>query len=436
MDTKTLIDLWNTRPVRRRSGKSIGGVCTGIGMRYRIDPTLVKVAFVVAALFGGSGILLYIAALVAFPAEDETAPRRIHLPHRSHRRIRHDMPWYWIVVAVIAVIILGNMGSSSPFWGTSGLLGLILMLGAWWLLYQRTPEAPAGTSADQLRPGDQPSYAPPVVGASTVSMPAATVVTGDVVPSSTTAGPDAQTIPMAANEPPAPPADPDAPPAWDPLGTARFAWDLPEPTPPPQPPVVKPPRSPLTPVFAGLALIAATIGIAARVLGGVDWFTTGRIAGLALAVLGVGMLIDALQRRQTNTRASGLVPLAMIVGVVAVVSTIFSGDRPSFASGGIGDRSWHPQSVSQLSDTYQLSVGTTTLDLRDVGPLDHDRTVEIRQGIGDMTIWLPDDVRVKTECSTVVGDQTCPEGIVNPDAKTPTLTVKANVNLGTVEMKQ
>lgn len=427
MDTKTLIDIWNTRPVRRRTGKSVGGVCTGIGMRYRVDPTLVKVAFVVAALFGGSGILLYIAALIALPAEDETAPRKIHQSHRAHHRVRHDMPWYWIVVAVIAVIVFSNMGSS-PFWGTSGLLGLVLMLGGWWLLYQRTPTAPAGTSADQLRPSDGSTTATPAP-----TLIADEVVTHDVL-ADTAVRPASETIPFAAAEPPAP-APPDAPPSWDPLGTARFAWDLPEPT-PPEPPVVKPPRSPLTSVFAGLALIAATVGTAARVLDDVEWFTVGRIAGLALAVLGVGMAIDALQRRQSNTRAAGLVPLAIIVGVVAVTATAFSGDRPAFASGGIGDRSWHPRSAEQLSDTYQLTIGTTSLDLRDLGGLDHDRTIEIHQGIGDMTVWLPDDIRVKTECSTVVGDQTCPDGIVNPDAKTPTLTVKANLNLGTVEMKQ
>lgn len=56
MDTKTLLDMWNTRPVRQRSGRTIAGVCTGIGRRYDVDPTLVKVAFVVAAMFGGSGI--------------------------------------------------------------------------------------------------------------------------------------------------------------------------------------------------------------------------------------------------------------------------------------------------------------------------------------------------------------------------------------------
>lgn len=424
MDTDSLLDLWNTRPVRRRHGKSVGGVCTGIGMRYRIDPTLVKVAFVVAALFGGSGIFLYIVCLIALPAEDESAPRRLHA--RAHRRITsfHEIPWYWIVLGVIAVIAFGNMGSS-PFWGGSGLLGLVLMLGGWWLLYRRAPQPPVGTSADQLRPAhssaasDQPVVAPPVVEYPPVAVPTAESVT----------------VPRAAGEPPVARPRDDAPPAWDPLGAAPFAWDLPEPTPPPAPPVHKPPRSPLTSVFAGLALIVATAGTAAYVVGGVAWFSVGRIAALALAVLGIGMLVDALQRRPAGGRASGLVPLAVIVGVVAVVATLFSSGRPGLPSGGVGERSWHPQGVEQLAERYQLTVGNSTLNLRDLGPLDHDRTVVLRQGVGQITVLLPDDVRVKAECTTVVGSQLCPDGVVNPGAKTPTLTVKADLSLGNVEMK-
>ncbi len=443
MDTKTLLDLWNTRPVRRRSGKTIGGVCTGIAMRYRVDPTLVKVAFVVAAFFGGSGILLYLAALVALPAEDENAPRKLQWPAKSRHSGRHEIPWYAIVIAVIAVIALGNAGAS-PFWGSSGLLGVILMLLGWWLLYQRTPAAPAGTSADQLHTVGAQSDVQAAAGTSPLTpagapLPWTWPQPGTAAPTPP-ANPDTESIPpipadAVSADAPAAPGVP-TPPAWDPLGAAQFAWDLPEPTPPAPPVPVKPRRSPLTSVFAGLAVIVATAATAVHLVGGVEWFSVGRIAALALAVLGVGMLVDALQRRPANSRAAGLVPLALIVGVVAVVATLFAGGRPAFAGGGIGDRTWHPQGVEQLSTTYQLSIGTSTLDLRDLGPLDHDRTVEIRQGIGDVTVLLPDHLRVKTQCRTVVGDQTCPEGIVNPDAKTPTLTVKADLNLGTVEMKR
>ena len=418
MDTKTLFDMWNTRPVRQRSGKSIAGVCTGIGRRYNVDPTLVKVAFVVAAMFGGSGIFLYLACLIAMPGQHAVAPRAL-TPDSHGLRGMHEIPWYWIAAAVVCVVALGNMGSSSPFWGSSGLLGVALMLGGWWLLYMRTPQAPAGTSADQLGArGAIETIHPPV---NSEYPPVAVPSVG---------------LSKAADlSKPVPPTG-DAPPAWDPLGTARFAWDLPEPTPPPTPPAPKPPRSRLTSIFAGLAVIVATVSTAANVVGGVEWFTVGRIAALALAVLGVGMLIDSVQRRRAGTRAAGLVPLAMMVGVVAVIATLFAGGRADLPAGGVGDRTWTPRTSEQLGSEYQLSVGTSTLDLRNLAGLDRDRTVVVRQGIGDVTVLLPDDIRVKTECRIAIGDQVCPESTVNPDAKTPTLTVKAELSIGNVEMKK
>ncbi|MGB3303409.1 MAG: PspC domain-containing protein [Gordonia sp. (in: high G+C Gram-positive bacteria)] len=431
MDTKTLLDLWNTRPVRPRSGKTLAGICTGIARRYRIDATLVKIAFLVAAFFGGAGVLLYVVGLIAFPADNETAPRPVRMRSRPARRGPHGVPWYAIVIGVIAVISISNMGSSAPFWSSGGLLGLVLMLLGWWLLYQRTPVAPAGTSADQLHPAD----------GSAPLVPTASAMTNPLVESPLVANPiEGEAIPAPFETPVDVPAATgtdgvDAPPAWDPLGTARFAWDLPEPAAPPQPPAPKPPKSPLTPIFAGLAVIVAAGGTGGHLVG-LEWFTVGRIAALALAVLGVGMLLDAVQRRQANTRATGLVWLAIIAGIIAVVATLSTTGRPTFVNDGIGERSYHPQGVEQLADTYELGIGNTVLDLRDVGPLDRDRTVTIKQGIGEVKVTLPDDVRVKTDCHTVVGDQTCPEGIVNPDAKTPTLTVKANLNMGSMEMKK
>jgi phage shock protein PspC (stress-responsive transcriptional regulator) len=38
----------------------IGGVCSGLGRYFDVDNTLVRVAFVVAALLGGGGILGYL----------------------------------------------------------------------------------------------------------------------------------------------------------------------------------------------------------------------------------------------------------------------------------------------------------------------------------------------------------------------------------------
>ncbi len=48
--------------------KVIGGVCSGIGQYYNIDPLWLRLGFVAAVLLSGSGILLYIILWIIIPA--------------------------------------------------------------------------------------------------------------------------------------------------------------------------------------------------------------------------------------------------------------------------------------------------------------------------------------------------------------------------------
>lgn len=58
-------------PVKRlyRSGKDriLGGVCGGIAEYFNVDPVLIRLLWVGAALMWGSGILLYIIAWIIIP---------------------------------------------------------------------------------------------------------------------------------------------------------------------------------------------------------------------------------------------------------------------------------------------------------------------------------------------------------------------------------
>jgi phage shock protein PspC (stress-responsive transcriptional regulator) len=57
------------RLYRSLSQRMIGGVCGGLGEYLAIDSTLIRVLFVLAALFGGHGILLYLILLILVPVE-------------------------------------------------------------------------------------------------------------------------------------------------------------------------------------------------------------------------------------------------------------------------------------------------------------------------------------------------------------------------------
>lgn len=51
--------------------KMIDGVCAGVGEYFNIDPTLVRLAWVVFCALGGSGIIAYIVAAIIIPREPE-----------------------------------------------------------------------------------------------------------------------------------------------------------------------------------------------------------------------------------------------------------------------------------------------------------------------------------------------------------------------------
>jgi phage shock protein C len=56
---------------RSRNDSRIAGVCGGLGEYLDIDPTLVRLIFVLLALTGGHGVLLYIILwlIVPYPAQ-------------------------------------------------------------------------------------------------------------------------------------------------------------------------------------------------------------------------------------------------------------------------------------------------------------------------------------------------------------------------------
>jgi phage shock protein PspC (stress-responsive transcriptional regulator) len=59
----------SSRLYRSTTDKVIGGVCGGLGNYLNIDPVIVRILFVLLAIFGGSGILVYIILWIVIPEE-------------------------------------------------------------------------------------------------------------------------------------------------------------------------------------------------------------------------------------------------------------------------------------------------------------------------------------------------------------------------------
>jgi phage shock protein C len=60
----------NKKLYRSETDKVIAGVCAGIADFFDIDPTLVRIAFVLITIFGGGGIILYIILWLIIPSEE------------------------------------------------------------------------------------------------------------------------------------------------------------------------------------------------------------------------------------------------------------------------------------------------------------------------------------------------------------------------------
>jgi len=54
---------------RPRSGRWIAGVCAGIARRYNLDPTLVRLIFIVSCLLPGPQFIVYIALWFLMPED-------------------------------------------------------------------------------------------------------------------------------------------------------------------------------------------------------------------------------------------------------------------------------------------------------------------------------------------------------------------------------
>lgn len=55
------------RLYKSRDERMIAGVCGGIAEYFKVDPTLIRLAWIIFVFMGGSGILAYLIAWIVIP---------------------------------------------------------------------------------------------------------------------------------------------------------------------------------------------------------------------------------------------------------------------------------------------------------------------------------------------------------------------------------
>ncbi|MBV9013320.1 MAG: PspC domain-containing protein [Pseudonocardiales bacterium] len=353
-------DAWASRPHRRASEAKVAGVAAAIGRRYAIDPVLLRVAFVVTALFSGTGVLLYLLGWLLLPAETPQAHGREH--GLGARRGLMSA-----VLMIVLVLLLIPVTGAVFGGGASGVLALAVAVGALVLLHRS--RAALGEGPGSSAPAEPPSPGTPP---STPTPPPTTLA-----PSSTADG-----------------AGQSAPPAWDPLGVAPFAWDLPEPSAPPGPaPAPRGARFKVTPITLGLALLTGGIAVAF-----VPGLAAAQLAALLLGVVGLGLVVGSLVQSGRGLILVA-VPLALLTWMLQATPT---------AGFKVGNSYWDPVTAAQVHPRYAVTLGNARLDLTGLR-LAHGQTVTTRVtvGIGQTHVIVPPNVDVQVSCQTQFGQVHC-----------------------------
>ena len=89
---------------RSSTERVIMGVCGGLAEYLELDPSLVRVAFVVATLWSGLGLLLYVILAIVLPLDTAAAPLTIPRPDRNRNLAAV------VLILLGAVLLAGNVG--------------------------------------------------------------------------------------------------------------------------------------------------------------------------------------------------------------------------------------------------------------------------------------------------------------------------------------
>ncbi|GLZ42061.1 PspC domain-containing protein [Actinokineospora sp. NBRC 105648] len=374
----TLKDFWATRPRRPRQGRKVAGVAAAIGNRYGIDPVIARVGFVVATFYGGAGVVFYLLGWLFFAeVDDEVSPVESVLG-----KGRSSSSTAFTIALGIGVVVAFSAFLDHDF---SGWLGVAVAAGLVYLLHRTrghlgTPGTPVAA--------EQPTTAmPPTTG----------------MPTGMPTGAPTMTMPTASAPTQAAPTEshvyPTEPPAWDPLGAAPFAWDLPEPssTPEPEPPAPRK-RSKVGAITLAAAFLFVGAAVIVEPYGGA-WVSVRHILGVVLGILGAGMVVGSFFRG-----GRGLIGLAMPVAALGIALTALWPN--GFSPDGVGDLTVRPLTIDQVNDTYDRDIGSIEVDLTGL-PATGELHTRAEVGVGDVTVIVPRDADVEVYCSVGVGDVDC-----------------------------
>ena len=105
------------------TGNVVAGVAGGIGRYLGVDPVVVRTAFVLLALFGGSGVLLYLVCWVVIPEEspaDVVGPTTA----RGSMPLTRGLLGLLLILFGVVTLLSRTLPDMDTYFGPALLIGL------------------------------------------------------------------------------------------------------------------------------------------------------------------------------------------------------------------------------------------------------------------------------------------------------------------------
>ena len=341
---------------RSSTDKVIAGVAGGIGAYFGIDAVIVRIAFIVLTFLGGAGPFLYLIGWLGLPREDSPSVVSNALRGDSPHRLRSLAA---VILIVLGLLITANLSGELfdvfvNVWSIAPYLALILIAAGVALVLW---PGPAGRHKPTPARPPAPAASPP---SSAYATPAP--------PPPTAAGPE-----WSVASPPGPP-----PPAAGSVSSAKRRRG----------------RS----LFGSLTVAALLVYAGAAVmldrLDAVD-MDIGVFFAIALAITGTGLLVSAFA-----VPARGLIFLGVLLCVPAL---LLAGADVRWGTG-VGEVRVSVTDTEDLADEYRHGVGQMVVDLRHLDPDRTDHSVELSLGVGEMLVYVPDNIFTTADLSVGAGN--------------------------------
>lgn len=146
-------------------------------------------------------------------------------------------------------------------------------------------------------------------------------------------------------------------------------------------------------VGGGVLVLIGALWLLERT-GTIDVTATATLA-LATMIVGIALMLLAGDRPH-----GALIVFGTILGVVALVTAVapFEGFQ-----GGVGDRTIVVSSIEAIQPDYNVSMGTLTIDLREIDDLEEVIPLSASAGVGELVIRVPSGIDVAVDARVGAG---------------------------------